>query len=166
MKLIFHLGYPRTASTFFQTNIFPKHKQINFLGPKNYLNWQNVKISQDDLDKLSHLYLLKHQNDFTNGLIKLFDKKKINVISSERYLTYQNIINNFYDCKFIEKLLQNQNEELKVSFIVVLRNQYDLINSFYHHAYPQIVKFLKIKNFEELINTIGDGIKKILVISL
>ena len=52
MRVVFHLGFPRTGSTYLQTNIFPKNKGINFLGPKNYYNWDNVKISQTELDKI------------------------------------------------------------------------------------------------------------------
>ena len=132
MKLVFHLGYPRTGTTFLQTNIFPKHKEINFLGPKNYYNWKDVKINQPTLDKFRDFYLLNKQNDFKNDIIKLFDKEKINIISSEIYLIYKNTINNFYDCKYIEQLFQN--EELEISFLIVLRNQYDLIDSIYHHS--------------------------------
>ena len=154
MKLVFHLGYPRTGSTFLQTSIFPKHKEINFLGPKNYFNWEDVKINQSTLNKFRDFYLLDTQNDFKNNVIKHFDKKKINVISSENYLTSKNVINDFYDCKYLEDLLQS--EELEISFLIVLRNQYDLIYSFYHHAYGQIIQYLKIKNFEKLINKI-DG---------
>jgi len=156
MRIIFHLGYPRTGTTFLQTHIFPKHKEINFLGPKNYLNRHNVKINQETLDKFRDFYLLNNQNDLTNDAIKHFDKKKINIISSENYLTFRNVINNFYDCKYIEKLFHN--EELEISFLIVLRNQYDLINSLYHHSYNHISEFLKIKNFEKLINKISDGV--------
>jgi len=76
MKLVFHLGYPRTGSTFLQTSIFPKHKEINFLGPKNYFNWEDVKINQSTLNKFRDFYLLDTQNDFKNNVIKHFDKKK------------------------------------------------------------------------------------------
>ena len=154
MKIVFHLGYPRTGSTFLQTHVFPKHKEINFLGPKNYLNWQDVKINQTTLDKFKDFYLLNKQNDFKNDIIKLFDKEKINVISSERYLSYKNTINDFYDCKYIEQLFQN--EELEISFLIVLRNQYDLIYSFYHHGYAINYKFLNIKDFEKLVYRIND----------
>ena len=156
MKIVFHLGYPRTGTTFLQTHIFPKHKEINFLGPKNYLNWQDVKIDQATLDKFRDIYLLNNQTNFTNDVIKHFDEEKINIISSERYLMYKNTINNFYDCKYIEKLFHNK--ELEISFLIVLRNQYDLINSLYHHKYPYISKFLKIKNFENLVDRINDGV--------
>lgn len=157
MKLIFHLGYPRTGSTFLQTNVFPKHKEINFLGPKNYLNWEDVKINQSTLDKFRDFYLLNNQNDFKNNLIKHFDKKKINIISSESYLMSKNLINDFNDCKYLEDLLQS--EELEMSFLIVLRNQYDLICSLYHHSYAQIIQSLKIKSFEKLINKIDGGLE-------
>ena len=156
MKLVFHLGYPRTGTTFLQTHIFPKHKEINLLGPKNYFNWEDVKINQSTLDKFRDFYLLNAQNDFKNNVIKHFDRKKINIISNERYLIYLNVINDFYDCKYIEELFHN--EELEISFIIVLRNQYDLINSLYHHAYAHISEFLKIKNFEKLVYRINDGV--------
>ena len=81
MKIVFHLGYPRTGTTFLQTHIFPKHKEINFLGPKNYLNWQDVKIDQDTLDKFRDIYLLNNQTDFTNDAIKHFDLRKKLILS-------------------------------------------------------------------------------------
>ena len=152
MKLVFHLGYPRTGSTFLQTHVFPKHKEINFLGPTNFFNREDVKINQSTLNKFRDFYLLNTENDFKNNVIKLFDKKKINIISSERYLMFINTINDFYDCKYLEDLLQS--EELEISFLIVLRNQYDLIYSFYHHLYGQVIQSLKIKNFEKLINKI------------
>ena len=157
MKLVFHLGYPRTGTTFLQTHIFPKHKEINLLGPKNYYNWEDVKINQSTLDKFRDFYLLNTQNDFKNNVIKHFDKKKINIISSETYLMSKNIINDFYDCKYLEDLLQS--EELEISFLIVLRNQYDLIYSLYHHSYSQMIQSLKIKSFEKLINQIDGGLK-------
>ena len=36
MKVFFHIGYPRTGTTFLQANIFPFHSQINYLGPKHH----------------------------------------------------------------------------------------------------------------------------------
>jgi len=156
MRLVFHLGYPRTGTTFLQTHIFPKHKEINYLGPKNYNNLQDVKINQITLDKFRDFYLLNKQNDFTSDVIKFFDREKVNIISSEKYTTFKNSINDFYDCKYIEELFRN--EELEISFLIVLRNQYDLLNSFYHHMYPISQEFLKIDNFERLVNKIADGL--------
>ena len=56
------------------------------------------------------------------------------------------VINDFYDCKYLEDLLQS--EELEMSFLIVLRNQYDLIYSLYHHSYSQMIQSFKIKSFE------------------
>ena len=36
MKVFFHIGYPRTGSTFIQKYLFEKHSEINYLGPKYY----------------------------------------------------------------------------------------------------------------------------------
>ena len=44
MRVLIHLGYPRTGTTFLQKNIFPIHKQINFLGPNNYNNMNEAKL--------------------------------------------------------------------------------------------------------------------------
>ena len=35
MKIFFHLGYPRTGTTFLQKNLFSKNKKINFIGRKS-----------------------------------------------------------------------------------------------------------------------------------
>lgn len=158
MKIFFHLGYPRTGTTFLQTYIFPQHKQINFLGPRNYSNPNDIKISQGVLDQFSNFYFLrKTDNDLVKKTIKFFDKDKINIISTESYLEYINDINNFYDCKFIEELFLEQNVEL--SFIITLRNQYDLIKSIYYHIYADLSKFLNIKNFEKLVNLMNSDLE-------
>ena len=56
MKLFFHLGYTRTGTTFLQKYIFPKHRDINYLGAKNFYDSNQVKISQYKLDLLANLY--------------------------------------------------------------------------------------------------------------
>ena len=67
MRVIVHLGYPRTGSTYLQKNIFPIHKQICFLGPKNFLNLNNIKITQSDLNLIA-----KH--NYNNNLKKNINK--------------------------------------------------------------------------------------------
>ena len=100
MKILYHLGYPRTGSTYLQTNIFPKHKDINLIGPKNYKNWNDVKISQEELNNISNQFFDIELNDKQKILsekkyLKFFDQSKLNVISSEKYASYLNIRNNF-----------------------------------------------------------------------
>jgi len=163
MRLVFHLGFPRTGTTFLQKNVFPLHKQINFLGPKNYHDWNDVKITQDKLNNISELnddYTLEKSiiNDADKDIIKFFDKDKLNLISSERYTINRNIINNFRDCKYLEILLKQNYDHVKIDFLVVLRNQYDLLKSYYYHSYPVLSKTLNIRKFKRIINLVDNGI--------
>lgn len=156
MKILYHLGYPRTGSTYLQTNIFPEHKDINLIGPKNSKNWSDVKISQEELNSISSRFFDIEINDKQKILsekkyLKFFDQSKLNVISSEKYASYLNIRNNFRDIKFFNKLLQENHKETKVFFLIVLRNQYDLIKSHYHHGYSLYSESLGIHDFRKLI---------------
>ena len=164
MKILYHLGYPRTGSTYLQTNIFPKHKDINLIGPKNYKNWNDVKISQEELNNISNQFFDIELNDKQKILsekkyLKFFDQSKLNVISSEKYASYLNIRNNFRDIKFFNKLLQENHKETQVSFLIVLRNQYDLIKSLYHHGYSLYSESLKIQDFRKLIECFEKNLK-------
>lgn len=157
MRIICHLGFPRSASTFLQSSIFPKHKQANLLGPKNYINWSDVKIDQNDLNKIAEQNYDDNLNNkiinkIEKKLIEKFDKNKVNIISSERYTTYKNIINDFRDLKYIEVLLNKNFDNVKIDFLIVLRNQYNLIKSYFYHDYQNISKFLEIKNFNSIFN--------------
>jgi len=164
MKILYHLGYPRTGSTYLQTNIFPEHKDINLIGPKNSKNWSEIKISQDDLNIISNRFLDIELNDKQKLLnekkyLKFFDQSKLNVISSEKYVSYLNIRNNFRDIKFFNKLLKENHKEIQVSFLIVLRNQYDLIKSLFHHGYSLYSEALKIKDFRKLIECFEKNLK-------
>ena len=162
MRIVFHLGFPRTATTFLQSSVFPKHKEINFLGPKNYNNWDGsdlkqfpeAKISEADLDKIT-LYsdeFMRNKEDLLTKFYKIFDKDKINVISNERYTTYLNFTNNFKDIKHFEILLNEKFGNVNLDFIIVIRNQYELIKSAYFNFYPHLSKFLNKKKFEDFMN--------------
>ena len=157
MRIVCHLGFPRTASTFLQSNIFPLHKQINLLGPKNYVNWEDVKITQDDLNLISEKNYddnLKNKviNEIEKNLIKYFDEKKVNIITSERYTTYKNIINDFRDLKYLEILLNQNFKDVKIDFLIILRDQYELIKSYYYHDYQNTSDFLRINKFKSIFD--------------
>ena len=153
MRVVFHIGYSRAGSTFLQTNIFPIHKEINFFGPKNYKNWNNVKITQDELDKIAdNSTKFETKKEY---YLNLFDKQKINIFSSEKYtLTPDTILKpkNFKDIEFFINILKEKYPKVQLDFLVVLRDQYDLVKSFYFHTYPIISKILKIKDFKKLIS--------------
>ena len=157
MRIIIHIGYPRTGTTFLQTNVFPIHRDINFLGPKNYLDLKDKKITSKDLNLIS---IMNNEYDLNNNkitkidkdLLKFLDEKKVNVLSFERYTNYRNIINDFKDLKYLEILISQNFKDVKFDFIVVLRNQYDLIKSYYYHNYSLTSVFLGIKDFKSIYN--------------
>ena len=87
--------------------------------------------------------------------INLFDKQKINVFSSEKYTLSPGTIikqKNFEHLKFIENILKEKYPNVQFDFLVILRDQYDLIKSFYFHTYSITSKILKIKNFKKLMS--------------
>ena len=161
MRIVIHLGYPRTGTTFLQTNVFPIHKQINLLGAVNYQNNDDVKITQNDLDLISmtnNEYDLDNKivNKIDKDVIQYFDEKKINIISTEAYTMFQNAHYNFRDLRYLEILLNQKYENVQFDFLITLRNQYDLIKSLYYHNYHKISELLKIKNFKLIFNSLGE----------
>ena len=49
---------------------------------------------------------------------------------------------------FIKVLINQKYKNVKFDFLIVLRNQYDLIKSIYHFNYHKISKILRIKDFK------------------
>ena len=163
MRVLIHLGYPRTGTTFLQKNIFPIHKQINFLGPNNYQNANDIKITQNDLNFISmanNEYDLDNKiiNKIDKNLIQYFDEKKINIISTEAYTMFQNGLYNFKDLRYLEILIKQKYKNVKFDFLIVLRNQYDLIKSIYHFNYHKISKILRIKDFKVIFDLLDSEI--------
>ena len=152
MKVFFHLGYPRTATTFIQKNLFEKHSEINYLGPKYYnlntkpfFNSDNINFIKN-LNSTSDLNACNSKKIFKNIIL---DEKKTNLISSERFLTYGT--NFFPNLIKLKKLLKFYSGKIEFYIFFMIRNQYDAIFSYYHHAYSEIIKKVKIKDFDEII---------------
>ena len=156
MRLIYHLGYPRTGTTLLQKNIFRYHPQINYLGPKSYdLNYK-VQIDQKKIDELEIFFQDKRKLNYDELNVdidtKIFSTEKVNIFSSEKYLFYKNYER--YDGLIaLKNFLKNKfNVEFGVTYTV--RNQYELIESIYHHSYGYLKTFLNSKNIEELVDKI------------
>ena len=168
MKVCFHIGYPRTGTTFLQANIFPFHSEINYLGPKHhyygdqpevkvYLNKEILKkitnsFQYDDVFKLKISEITDKMQDILDTT--QFDEKKLNLISTEKYLTYG--YKSFKEIYLIKKYLDAviKNVDFKIFFMV--RNQYDIIFSQFHHGHFLLGKQLGITKFKELIYSIND----------
>ncbi len=146
MILAFHLGYPRTGTTFLQTHLFPKHKQINYLGPKVYNDTFKVKIDQ------SMLNIIEEENASSDFSLNLFDEKKVNLVSSERYLSYRKF--NYVGLKKLAYLVKNYFPNSKFKVFYTIRNQFDIIQSYYYQSYGYLSRFLDCRNFIDLIEKI------------
>ena len=57
MRVVYHLGYGRTASHIITKIYFSIHKDLNYLGSKDYRSDMGVKITQAELNHLSDKYL-------------------------------------------------------------------------------------------------------------
>jgi len=76
-KIIVHVGYPKTGSTFLQKDVFPKIKNVNFLtNDLNNFDFKNVK--KDKLNILSRegLFGLPHESDLKTGYQRINEIKK------------------------------------------------------------------------------------------
>ena len=82
MRIFLHLGYPKTASTYLQKNIFSKHPDINYIG-KFYKN-QNRSKFIFELEKkifcLNDKDFSEYVLEFKPKIKKKLNKKKLNVI--------------------------------------------------------------------------------------
>ena len=93
MKLVYHLGYPRTGTTLLQKRLFKSHSEINYLGPKYYDGDGSHLIKHTDINELEKIYIKNSDKkdsyfiDLKKKInLDLFSEKKLNIFSSEKYL--------------------------------------------------------------------------------
>ena len=73
------MGYPRTGTTFLQKNIFPQHREINYVVPKDYLQSQTA-LTLQKLDRLGNIFTSKEIDEEC-------DLKEIeNIINIEHFI--------------------------------------------------------------------------------
>ena len=107
MRIIFHLGHSRAASTYLQYYIFPKHKEINYIGTRYSRDSSEIKMNQKTLNHISQNFIepdiiYDNLRKKIPQLLDCFDENKINMISTESYLSYDNVVRNFKDIKFLD----------------------------------------------------------------
>lgn len=153
-KIYFHIGYPRSGSTYIQQNYFSSQKKnINFIsrkfnyGSEDYFFYQTLyKIVTFNQKKFSK-NLKKICQDFKK--IKL-DPKKINIISEELILC-QGVWNNNNVYRTLDRLIIIfKKNRISPKFIVVIRNQEDLLLSYYKYFFSSYF-FIKKINFNKMI---------------
>jgi len=82
MNIILHMGYPKTATTFLQSNVFSVDTKLNFLGPNQDVIAELVKscrvLSDDEFDQA--------KAGIRENLAAVLSQDKLNVISHEHLL--------------------------------------------------------------------------------
>jgi len=119
-ELYLHIGYAKCATTFLQRQVFPKLK-LNYLGRHSVINvrpWVDQLTFHDEVDI-----------DNVAAQIKNVATHEKNLISDEVFLRP-------YKCeRFLSRLYELKKHFGKISIILSIRNQSDLVLSRYVHDY-------------------------------
>ena len=140
---VFHIGFPKSASTTLQKQLFDKHSQLNFLGvypTKNIgndtteVNSASHYLTSNALRKFHELltniegieFNYSSYNQEMKEVNMLLSRSKINVFSNER----------FSSVLFAHKDRAEKARRIKKFFpnskiIIIIRNQIDIIKSQY-----------------------------------
>ena len=155
-KLIyFHIGYPKTATTFLQKNLFRKHSQINYLS-RHYGNEDSslTKIL-NDIFYLNDKKFSQNKKHLKKILKKIkFAKSKVNLISEEDVLCHKATKNNniYKTLKRINFIFNDREHQVKYFFFI--RKQNEIIISYYRQFYfsyfskhyPRFDEFIDSRN--------------------
>ena len=176
-KIIFHIGYPRTGTTYLQEKVFPKINNINFIGKpfkstnsKIFYNFEKKIFNYDEI------FFNENIKNIANDLKPLF-KNKINLISHEGFLRNTRFFekkHKFYkgnnyslNLKRIYQILSFLIKKKNIFFLIFIRKQEDILPSYYSNfwkaeleLHPKIdfLKFIKDSldskkyNFSKAIN--------------
>ena len=162
--LIFHIGFPKTGTTYLQKN-FLKLKEIellyhlkkhnNFWKLNNYLFNNNV-FSQFEINNKKNI------EDFIKNIKKIKTSKKILLYSYEgilnpyRFNQKKNLKNFYTLIKYLKK-------DYKIKILITIREQNDLIKSWYiteydilRNKFKDVHSFLKNEMSRKRINKFLD----------
>ncbi|MGH7197664.1 MAG: sulfotransferase family protein [Candidatus Omnitrophota bacterium] len=143
-ELYLHIGYPKTGTTFLQSEVFPKAAGLNYV---NYL------------DMLEDISKILKQDEYS------FNADKVREVFEKRFrpgknlLSQENFVGDFYRCRLLNsKLVADRLKRLfpEARIIITLRNQYDLIESLYR----QYLQSGGLKKFREFVGFDGDDFEE------
>lgn len=141
--MILHIGYPKSASTTLQKQLFDRHSELNFLG---VYPTKNIGIDSEYVNENSHYLRSAELRDFHHIICNIdgVDYRKFSIDkvkkSLEPYLSEQkvNVISNE---RLASVLFSHPDRESKAyrirgvignaKVLIILRNQYDIIKSQY-----------------------------------
>lgn len=120
-----HIGYPKAASTTFQSSLFYKNPNINDFSPykawktgdKNILRLFNLLNQGGDKEEIFNL--------FEKHVVPKLSQTKPNIFSSEFWIKNDNILLKLEQLKLLFS-------DYSPKILVITRNQYDFLKSLYY----------------------------------
>ena len=165
IKIIVHLGYPKTGTTSLQSGFFNSFDDLIYLGKFGEKNFATIVRKNffhvlNDIPVLKNSVFKEKYND--ESFVESFDSTKKYLISEENLL---------YDClrphhnleggmTFLENLIHNlryffSEKYFDLTLIFVRRNQADIIESLYAQSYENYYKLNKKMNtFDKFVNNL------------
>ena len=162
-EIFIHLGVPKTGSTLLQTKLFPKIKNIKYLGRyygtdnNNLFNKLDNYIENDRSSKEIDI------NEIINELNTYTNKYKRILISNENWIqptsikdkSHQIFVSNFWiKLERINNIMKNINA--KISYFGVSRDQVEAIPSFFSTIHYRLINLFgyQMKNIDYYVKKI------------
>jgi len=147
-----HLGFPKTATTNLQTNLFPKLKKISYLGRKYQSN--DSKLFQDLCLYVEgrKIFSKEKYQKLSKEFLKFYNMNKKILISNENWLCPYRINNKTKKVEIYPKENQLKNLiyflkrlGLSYKFFIVTRKKKHLIPSYYITLHHRIISLFGIE---------------------
>ena len=151
MNIVLHMGYPKTATTFLQDNIFSVDKNLNFLGSNQEIIADMIKhcrvLSDDDFEQAKAA--------ISENLATVLTEDKLNIISHEHLLDVKEFslpggVDLHRAFVRVRELLASFGE-LKVMFFI--RKHDEMLKSYCSEHFMSMVYYnFTIKSIRRLVN--------------
>jgi len=165
-NILFHLGYPKCSSTTIQRSFFEKNDHIFYggLGINDNISYCNNDIEfifECLLKYAKHTFYYNHREWAKETVKALLDKvsKNKKIVFSSEVLSVSftgQILDTHQKLERIRELFEGYN----INFLVVIRNQLDLIQSLYKEfvkmgltiSYSEFIKYIWIYQDRSILN--------------
>jgi len=161
-KIIIHVGYPKTATTTMQKQLFEKlyeEGQINYLG--KYYSIKNGLVGNSIVHYLLYDKKIDGYNKDILTIKEISKNNKLTVLSNEGLsISFLKYINNKIDPSYVAEKINNLFAEIfeKVEILMTVRNQVDMLYSIYVQYYGSVYRYIKkLNNIEKFLS---DGLKE------
>ena len=170
MKLIIHIGYPKTATTSLQKDFFPKIRNVNYLGTISTQKG-SYKLVNDSLTKILYELMYSSDSNWEKSLKlhqeyfnKALNSSMVNLLSYEQLIFHSTFYKNINGKLFkpsVEMISQRLSQlfiDIEITIVITLRKQVELISSLYAEAYQHHYRTdSNLNSFDKYLDAINDG---------